>query len=84
MASRKEYQALAAVINDLQHPSSRRTARIVAVKMADWYAADNEAFDQQRFFDACDLTANRDWANRQVIELNRSIRNHKERICVKN
>lgn len=57
MASRKEYQALAAVINDLQHPSSRRTARIVAVKMVDWYAADNENFDRDRFYEACGIDA---------------------------
>ena len=84
MASRKEYEALARVINDLQHYGQEGSREIVAIKMAEWYAADNEAFDRQRFFDACDLTANRDWANWQVIELDKAIRNHKERICVKN
>ena len=45
MASRKEYEALARVINDLQHYGQEGSREIVAIKMAEWYAADNEAFD---------------------------------------
>jgi len=84
MASRKEYEALAAVISDLQHYGQEGSREIVAIKMADWFAADNKAFDQQRFLDACDLTADRSWANSQVIELDKLIRWHKEDTSVKN
>ena len=51
MASSKEYtmftsEALAAIINDLQHWGQVSSRHIIAAKMADWYEADNENFDR--------------------------------------
>lgn len=58
MASRKDYNALAEVLNELEHydiEAGRKVREVIAVKMAKIFAADNEAFDEQRFYEACDL-----------------------------
>ena len=87
MASSKEYtmftsEALAAIINDLQHWGQASSRHIIAIKMAEWYAVNNEDFDKQRFFDACDiyLTAGSEW----MKDFDQQKRNRKERLSVKN
>jgi hypothetical protein len=56
MASRKDYNALAEVISEIQCLHNAHGIReIIAVKMAKVYATDNERFDEQRFYEACDI-----------------------------
>ena len=55
MASRKDYNALAEVLNELQHYGQPGSRHIIAAKMAKVFAADNERFDGQRFYEACDI-----------------------------
>jgi hypothetical protein len=59
MASRKDYNALAEIISEIRRlHSSHGIREIIAVKMAKVYAADNERFDEQRFYEACDININ--------------------------
>lgn len=83
MASRKEYKALAIVVRDLgRHWGQPSSRHIIAAKMADWYEADNENFDRDRFYEACEVDT--DSVSNWARDFDQRIRNHKERICVKN
>lgn len=72
MASRKDYNALAEVLNEIQHYGQPGSRQIIAVKMAKVFAADNERFDEQRFYEACDIDI--DIAIRRTREFDAELR----------
>lgn len=75
MASRKDYNALAEVLNELQHYGQPGSREIIAYRMAKVFAADNERFDEQRFYEACDIDI--DFAIREARELNAILRHNR-------
>ena len=51
--TRKEYQAFATIVKDLNEFRFDTAMVLVAAKMATVFAADNERFDAHRFYNAC-------------------------------
>ena len=72
MASRKDYNALAEVLNEMQRYGQPGSRQIIAVKMAKVFAADNERFDEQRFYEACEIDI--DIAVRRTREFDAELR----------
>jgi len=51
--TRKDYEAFAAIVKDLNEFRFDNNMALVAAKMATVFAADNERFDARRFYAAC-------------------------------
>ena len=50
--SKKDYFAIARIVKDI---SDENTRRMVTVRLATHFLADNDRFDHVRFFEACDV-----------------------------
>jgi len=53
--TRKDYEAFAAIVKDLNEFRFDTAMVLVAAKMATVFAADNERFDAGRFYAACGI-----------------------------